>query len=237
MVIKKLHTGLLYCLLMLLLGACGKAQAVDLSSSFPDALDKDTSYALGVLMASNFANSGLHFDYEALAHGLRDNFEGLPLRMTFEQALALFQPVLAAAQERAIADLRAREADFLVQNSKKEGIIVTLSGLQYEVLRQGTGNIPKANDTVTVNYESSFMDGTIFDSTIQRGQPAQFELNGRLPIAGLTESLLLMPVGASYRFYIPSSLAFGPEGAGNGDIPPYSVLIFTVDLLEISSAP
>ena len=119
---------------------------------------------------------------------------------------------------------------FLEANGKKEGVTTTASGLQYKVIQPGTGPQPSATDTVNVHYKGTFLDGKTFDSSYDRGQPISFPLNG--VIAGWTEGVQLMPVGATYEFYIPSNLAYGERGAG-GVIPPNSTLIFVVELLEI----
>ena len=119
---------------------------------------------------------------------------------------------------------------FLEANGKKEGVTTTASGLQYKVIKAGTGAKPKATDTVNVHYKGTFLDGKTFDSSYDRGQPISFPLNG--VIAGWTEGVQLMPVGSTYEFYIPSNLAYGERGAG-GAIPPNSTLIFVVELLAI----
>jgi FKBP-type peptidyl-prolyl cis-trans isomerase len=125
---------------------------------------------------------------------------------------------------------KARELAFLEENGKKPGVTITDSGLQYEVITEGTGSKPTAEDIVRVNYEGTLMDGTVFDSTYTRGEPAEFPLYGVIP--GWTEGIQLMSEGSSYRFYIPSALAYGEQGAGSV-IPPYSTLIFKVELLSI----
>jgi FKBP-type peptidyl-prolyl cis-trans isomerase len=122
------------------------------------------------------------------------------------------------------------ENDFLAENSKKPGINVTGSGLQYEVIREGNGPKPAATDTVRVHYEGTLTDGTVFDSSYSRGEPIEFPLDGVIP--GWTEGLQLMGEGAKYRLVIPSDLGYGPQGAG-GQIPPYATLIFEVELLNI----
>ncbi|MCD8210693.1 MAG: FKBP-type peptidyl-prolyl cis-trans isomerase, partial [Prevotella sp.] len=119
---------------------------------------------------------------------------------------------------------------FLAQNKEKDGIVTLESGLQYMVLKRGNGKQPKATDTVKCHYEGFLLDGTVFDSSIQRGQPASFALNQ--VIAGWTEGLQLMQEGAKYRLFIPYTLGYGPSGAGNL-IPPYAALIFDVELLEV----
>lgn len=119
---------------------------------------------------------------------------------------------------------------YLAENSKKDGVVALASGLQYQVLKEGTGKKPKATDKVKCHYEGFLIDGTVFDSSVQRGEPAVFPLNG--VIAGWTEGVQLMAEGAKYRFYIPYDLAYGPQGAG-AQIPPYAALIFDVELIEV----
>lgn len=135
----------------------------------------------------------------------------------------------AAMAEKGAAARKEGEA-FLQENAKREGIKTLPSGLQYEVLREGTGKKPKATDNVKCHYEGTLIDGTVFDSSYKRGEPAVFPLNG--VIAGWTEGLQLMGEGAKYRFYIPFNLAYGENGAGNL-IPPYAALIFDVELLSV----
>ena len=120
--------------------------------------------------------------------------------------------------------------DYLAENSKKEGVVVLPSGLQYKVLKEGNGRKPKATDSVKCHYEGMLVDGTLFDSSIQRGEPAVFPLNG--VIAGWTEGLQLMEEGAKYRFFIPYHLGYGERGAG-ASIPPYAALVFDVELIEV----
>jgi FKBP-type peptidyl-prolyl cis-trans isomerase len=131
--------------------------------------------------------------------------------------------------ERTTGELKQKETGFLAENSKKAGVIITGSGLHYEVLSEGSGPKPAATDTVRVHYHGTFTDGSVFDRSRDRGDPAEFPLNGVIP--GWTEGIQLMSVGSSYKFYIPSELGYGPEGAG--PIPPYSPLIFEVELLGI----
>jgi FKBP-type peptidyl-prolyl cis-trans isomerase len=140
------------------------------------------------------------------------------------------QSAYVAAMEKQSAGLKQAEIDFLAENSQKEGIITTASGLQYEVISEGTGARPQITDTVRVNYEGSLIDGQMFDSSYQRGEPTEFPLNGVIP--GWSEGLQLMTEGSNYRFYIPSDLAYGSQGA-SGVIPPYSALIFNVELISV----
>jgi FKBP-type peptidyl-prolyl cis-trans isomerase FkpA len=200
-------------------------------SSSAETVDKDTSYAFGLVLGSQMGNPGLQFDYTAVAEGLKDSLEGNEPRISFEEGIAKLQAVFSAAGEKQLAENKEKSNAFLSENSGKPGITITQSGLQYEVLAEGGGEFPKADDVVRVNYEGTLIDGTVFDSSYQRGEPIEFPLNGVIP--GWTEGLQLMKVGSSYKFYIPSDLAYGESGREG--IPPNSALIFKVDLLAILS--
>jgi FKBP-type peptidyl-prolyl cis-trans isomerase len=191
--------------------------------------DKDTSYALGMDVASSFKQGGFSPDYDSFAQGFRDVLEDKQTRFTQEEAVAKIQQTFASIAEEKNEGLRQAEIDFLAENSKKAGISITSSGLQYEVIAEGTGAKPGQGDTVRVNYEGTFSDGTVFDSSYVRGEPVEFPLSGVIP--GWTEGIQLMSEGASYRFFIPSDLAYGPQGYS--PIPPYSPLIFEVELIAI----
>ncbi len=143
--------------------------------------------------------------------------------------LLTFSP-MAFTQTDSAADNIGKEARFLDENKARAGVKVTKSGLQYEVVKEGTGKSPAATDTVTVNYEGKLLNGTVFDSSYRRGQPIQFPLNRVIP--GWTEGVQLMKTGATYLFYIPSKLAYGPQGAP-GAIGPNECLIFKVELISI----
>jgi FKBP-type peptidyl-prolyl cis-trans isomerase len=192
--------------------------------------DSDISYALGLVLGSDLKQFGLQFDYNALAQGIQATVEGKETRMSLEEAVGLVQTAYIAAMNRQAEETRAKSELFLAENGKKAGIVTTASGLQYEVVVQGQGNKPAATDEVTVNYEGKFIDGTVFDSSYTRGEPAEFPLDQVIP--GWSEGIQLMNVGSTYRLYIPSALAYGERGAGNM-IPPHSVLIFQVELLAI----
>ncbi|KAF1700668.1 FKBP-type peptidyl-prolyl cis-trans isomerase N-terminal domain-containing protein [Pseudoxanthomonas suwonensis] len=171
-------------------------------------------------------------DLEVLMQAVRTAFaKGKPL-MTREEAGAALQGYLAKKQQAAAEKNRSEGAAFLAENRKQKGVITTPSGLQYMVLRQGNGPRPTPSDTVRVNYEGKLLDGTVFDSSYSRGQPAEFPL--RNVIAGWTEGVALMPVGAKYRFWIPSDLAYGANGAPGGVIGPDATLTFDVELLGIA---
>jgi len=147
-------------------------------------------------------------------------------------ALVVLFIVQPSNQQLSATDIRATEgASFMANNANAEGVVTTASGLQYQVLQEGTGPHPTASDTVTVHYTGTLLDGTVFDSSVERGQPISFPLQG--VIAGWTEGVQLMPVGSKFRFWIPPELAYGTRGAGNGVIPPNATLIFDVELLGI----
>jgi FKBP-type peptidyl-prolyl cis-trans isomerase FkpA len=196
----------------------------------PDALGGDDSYAFGMILGSDFRQMGLQFDYDAFLKGFRDSVEGNETRFSFDEALSKAQSAYGNAMSKQNEESRQTEMLFLADNSKKEGIIVTGSGLQYEVITEGTGPRPQADDTVQVHYKGTLVDGTEFDSSYSRGEPTEFPLNQVIP--GWTEGIQLMNVGSTYRFYIPSDLAYGENGAGSM-IPPYSALIFDVELLSV----
>jgi len=193
----------------------------------------DVSYALGMLIGGNLKSSGLKISPESFLAGLKDTLDGKTLKYTDAQAQAAVQASLQAAQAKKSEDNLAAGKAFLDKNGKKAGVKVTSSGLQYEVITAGAGPKPVATDTVKVQYEGKLLNGTVFDSSIARNEPATFQLSGVIP--GWTEGVQLMSVGSKYRFYVPSGLAYGEQGAGN-TIEPNSVLIFEIELLSIEAA-
>lgn len=197
-----------------------------------DKAQADTSYSLGMFMAQSIANAGLEISVDDFVAGLKDTLAGKATRLSEEEAELAIQTAVAAAQEKKAQGILAEGQAFLDSNKARPGVKVTPSGLQYEVLVLGTGPMPKTTDTVTVNYEGKLIDGKVFDSSYERGEPATFVLNQ--VIKGWTEGLQLMPVGSKFRLYLPSQLGYGPQGAGE-DIGPNSVLIFQVELLSIGA--
>jgi FKBP-type peptidyl-prolyl cis-trans isomerase len=191
----------------------------------------DTSYDLGMLMGGNLKSTGLSIDIQKFMAGLKDSLSGTT-KYTTAEAQAAVQVALQDARNKKGAENLAAGKAFLDDNSKKAGVKVTASGLQYEVVSLGTGPKPTSSDTVKVNYEGRLIGGTVFDSSIARNKPAVFPLNS--VIAGWIEGLQLMPVGSKFRFYVPSELAYGERGAG-GLIGPNAVLIFDVELLSIET--
>jgi FKBP-type peptidyl-prolyl cis-trans isomerase len=191
--------------------------------------DGDVSYAFGMVIGSDLKQTGLSFDYDTFNRGLRDAMEEERTRFSMDEAIRIMQGAYMAARAEQAEINRREELAFLAENSRKQGVTVTESGLRYEVISEGTGQKPLENDTVRVHYEGSFIDGTIFDSSYSRGEPEEFPLDQVIP--GWSEGLRLMSVGGVYRLYIPSTLAYGADGSGV--IPPYAVLIFEVELLAI----
>ncbi len=195
------------------------------------------SYSIGLNIGRDFKENGMDIDADVLARGIRDVFAGGELLMTdqeIQETLMAFQQEAVAKQQEkmtavAAENLKAGEA-FLAENGKKEGVVTLPSGLQYKIISEGSGKSPAAEDTVTVNYRGTLVDGTEFDSSYKRGEPATFPVNG--VIAGWTEALQLMKEGAKWELYIPSSLAYGERGAGRV-IGPGSALVFEVELLKV----
>jgi len=201
-----------------------------------DQKDK-VSYSIGMEIGKNFKRQSVDVNPEFVARGVKDAFsDGKPL-MTDEEmkeALMAFQKEMMAKQQemaKQLGEKNQKEGEaFLAENKKKEGVITLPSGLQYKVIKAGSGKKPKATDTVTVNYQGTLVNGTEFDSSYRRGQPVSFPVNGVIP--GWTEALQLMEVGAKWQVVIPSSLAYGDRGAGP-QIGPNSTLIFEIELISI----
>ena len=197
------------------------------------------SYALGLSMGNNFKSSGIEdLNIKEFADGVSAVFEGAQPKMSYDEAknvirdffMALEQKQNEAAAKMGEVNKAAGEA-FLAENAKRAEVKTTESGLQYEVLAEGNGEKPAASDTVVVHYTGTLIDGTVFDSSVERGTPATFGVTQVIP--GWVEALQLMQVGAKWRLYIPSDLAYGPRGAG-GAIGPNATLIFDVELLQIA---
>lgn len=189
------------------------------------------AYAIGMQIAGNLAQQGLDtiFNPEMIAAGLKDQMNKQAI-LKIEQTDKLIQDFFNDMMASKSKGKKEAGEKFLAENAKRQGVITTPSGLQYEVLVQGNGPKPTATSTVKVHYKGTLIDGTVFDSSYDRGQPISFPLNG--VIQGWTEGLQLMPVGSKYRFYIPYNLAYGERGAGQV-IGPFETLIFEVELLAI----
>jgi FKBP-type peptidyl-prolyl cis-trans isomerase FklB len=190
------------------------------------------SYSLGISVANNLKNSGFEsIETDAMASAFNDVFSDKEVRITEDEANLLIQDYFLELSEKKSQEATAEGSSFLIENAKKEGVITTSSGLQYEIITNGTGATPSESDKVTVHYHGTLLDGTVFDSSVDRGQPATFPVNGVIP--GWVEALQLMNVGSKYKLYIPSDLAYGERGAG-GAIGPNATLIFEVELLSIN---
>lgn len=189
------------------------------------------SYAFGLGMGASLKKMGFDtLSYTSFAVALEDIMlqqEKMPL----EEAQSFVQATIATRQEAVAKEKSAEGERFLAENGKRSNIVTTESGLQYEIITKGEGPIPTSNDKVKVHYTGNLLDGKVFDSSIERGEPITFGVTG--VINGWTEALLLMPVGSKWKLFIPQDLAYGPRGAGGGEIPPYATLIFEVDLLGI----
>jgi FKBP-type peptidyl-prolyl cis-trans isomerase FklB len=189
------------------------------------------SYALGLSMGQNLMGSGVtSLDYADLAAGIKDVLEKNQPQISYQEAQQVLGQFFQELEAKIAGAAKADGEKFLAENKKREGVQVTASGLQYEVLEATIGQKPKATDTVKVHYEGTLIDGTVFDSSYKRGESISFPLNG--VIKGWTEGLQLMSIGSKYKFFIPYQLAYGERGAGQ-QIPPYAALIFTVELLGI----
>ena len=189
------------------------------------------SYALGLSMGQNLMGSGVEkLNYQDLAAGIEDVLTHAQPKITYQEAQQVLNTFFQELEAKVAGAAKADGEKFLADNAKREGVKVTASGLQYEVLEPSLGQKPKATDTVRVHYEGTLIDGTVFDSSYKRGESISFPLNG--VIKGWTEGLQLMSIGSKYKFFIPYQLAYGERGAG-ASIPPYAALIFTVELLGI----
>ena len=198
----------------------------------------NVSYALGLGIGSQLKSMGAeNLNIDDFAQAIKDVLNDSELKISMadsQQIVQKFFQEQEAKQRAAMAEngkkLKAEGEAYLAENAKKDGVITTASGLQYTVIKEGTGKSPKATDTVVCHYEGFLTNGTVFDCSIQRGEPAAFPLNG--VIAGWTEGLQLMKEGGKNRFFIPYNLAYGEAGAA-GAIPPYAALIFDVELIEV----
>lgn len=189
------------------------------------------SYALGMSLGNSLINSGItSLQWDNLIKGIQDVMEKNELAMTYDEAQDeinnYFEMLQGKMSEKSISEGKA----FLEKNGQRPEVITLKSGLQYEIIKEGNGKIPQASDKVKVHYHGTLLDGTVFDSSVRRGEPATFGVTQ--VISGWVEALQLMPVGSKWKLYIPSSLAYGAQGAGQ-QIAPYSTLVFEVELLDI----
>lgn len=195
-----------------------------------------SSYGLGVNVGQRFRHQFLDIDFDAFTRGFRDAVQGKDLAISeadLRQAMDTLRKDVETKTAEAGEKNKKGGEEFLAANKSKEGIKTLPSGLQYKVIKEGTGPNPKATDTVTVNYKGTLIDGTEFDSSYKRNEPATFPLNQVIP--GWTEGLQKMKVGSKYQFFIPPALGYGENGQGT--IPANAVLIFEVELLGIGDQP
>lgn len=193
--------------------------------------DDKVSYALGVMMASSAQAQGVDsLNIEAVRSAFEDVFSKQELKVQREEASQIVQQYVQDAQEKRKVKMKQEAASFLQENKQREGVQETKSGLQYEVVKEGSGDSPQLTDKVTVHYTGKLTDGTVFDSSVERGEPITFGVNQ--VIDGWTEALQLMQEGDKWILYVPYELGYGERGAG-GQIPPYATLIFEVELLEV----
>ena len=213
----------------LLCGACipgsGSGSSKDVN------FDKDASYSLGYVTASDWLEAGIVPDLNELLKGFKDVYAGVDARFPMEIMYMTIDEAYSAIQMQISEIDRQKEIDFLAQNSRKEGIIITNSGLQYEILSEGRGARPGPNSTVRIHFEVASSDGAVIDSTYERGEPADIPISD-IFLDGWAEGLQLMSEGSSYRFFIPSDLGYGSRPMGQM-IPAYSTLVMKVDLINI----
>ncbi len=205
---------------------------VDTSNSELSTQMDSVSYSLGVSVANNLKSSGFEtIESSAISEAFNDVFSENDVKISEEDANALIQDYFMELSQKKSQEATNKGQAFLDENATKDGVVTTASGLQYQVLTEGQGAKPVASDEVTVHYHGTLIDGTVFDSSVDRGQPATFPVGG--VIQGWVEALQLMNVGSKYKLFIPSNLAYGERGAG-GSIGPNETLVFEVELLSIN---
>ncbi|MFC1650520.1 FKBP-type peptidyl-prolyl cis-trans isomerase [Candidatus Latescibacterota bacterium] len=212
--------------------ACGEKNggSVDLSTDIAK-----VSYTIGIQLGQNFKQQNMEIDADIMSSAIKDVLNNNVPLLTDEEMAATMQELnnrmMAKQQEAAANNLVEAEA-FIAENAKKSSVITLDGNLQYEVITDGTGAIPKTTDTVSVHYHGTLMDGTVFDSSVERGEPVQFAVTGVIP--GWTQILQLMKTGSKWKVYIPPALAYGQQG--NQVIQPNTLLIFEIELLDIVTA-
>jgi len=195
---------------------------------------KAVSYCVGMSIAGSLLQQNLQtIEPEVMAQAIADVFQGKPAQYSPEQANEIIQKYLSVAVQEQFQVNKEAGEKFLAENFRKEGVKATLSGLQYEVIQEGKGKKPSATSQVKVHYHGTLLDGTVFDSSVDRNSPATFGVNQVIP--GWTEALQLMNEGSKYRLYIPQDLAYGESPHPGGPIQPFMALIFDVELLEVIS--
>ena len=224
-------------ILLAALCAFAPAAAFAQEGKAPETTNEKVSYAIGSRIGAGLKRDGVEIDGKQLLAGIEDAFAGGELKLTEEQMMQVmteFQQKLQTKMQAEAAVSGGKNMEegkaFLETNGKKEGLTTTASGLQYQVLTAGDGPKPKLTDKISAHYHGTLIDGKVFDSSVERGQPASFPVSGVIP--GWTEALQMMPVGSKWRLFIPSPLADGERGAG-ADIGPNATLVFDVELLSI----
>jgi FKBP-type peptidyl-prolyl cis-trans isomerase FklB len=205
-------------------------KSVDSEVQLKNSLDS-VSYSIGISISNNLKQQGLDsINAQAIAKAIEDVYGEKTLLISEEQTNQIIQTYFTSMQEKKHEGAKKAGVEFLANNAKKSGVTTLPSGLQYEVVKMGDGPKPTINDKVKTHYHGTLIDGTVFDSSVERGEPVSFPVSG--VIRGWTEALQLMPVGSKWRLYIPYDLAYGDRGAG-GMIQPYAALVFDVELLGI----
>jgi len=207
-----------------------KTKATESDGKLTTTIDS-VSYGIGSTIGRNLKKDGLDgIDLDLLSKGIKEVFEGKEPSMTAEKAQEVIGVYIQGIQAKKQEENNAKGKKFLDDNAKQTGVVVLPSGLQYSIITEGKGPKPTAEDKVTTHYHGTLVDGKVFDSSVERGSPVSFAVNGVIP--GWTEALQLMPVGSKWKLFIPSNLAYGERGAG-GDIGPNETLIFEVELISI----
>ena len=215
----------------MILSSCGQT----MTGNTKIKTDLDTlSYALGADIGNSLKNAKIEeINYKAFLNGLTDAIEEKEFKMKEEEIKPYIQKFFTELKEKGLTENLEEGRAFLEENKTKEGVIVTESGLQYEIIEEGTGKSPSATDVVKCHYHGTLIDGTVFDSSVEKGKPAEFGLNQVIP--GWTEGLQLMKEGAKYKFYIPTELAYGQRVRPGGVLEGNMALIFEVELIEVKA--
>ncbi len=238
---------LVYCIGLFFLSACARDGSSETHSAGTTTADdseqtatasgdlsseKDSvSYILGATIAKNLKNDGItDLNTGMFTKAMQDVFKGADLAISETESKSFLQAYITKARQEVVAKNLKKGEDFLAENKSKDGVVTLESGLQYQIMKEGDGAKPAATDKVKTHYHGTLIDGTVFDSSVDRGEPATFPINGVIP--GWTEALQLMPVGSKWKLFIPANLAYGERGSPGG-IGPNEALIFEVELLEI----
>jgi FKBP-type peptidyl-prolyl cis-trans isomerase len=221
----------IFCIILVFFGAAAFAAAAGIAEEAERGNARaDTSYAFGMAIADDLLNAGIEFNYDALIRGFRDVIENRETLFSMEEAFGKINDAFAEADAKLTERTIGENEAFLAANGARPGVIVTPSGLQFELISEGSGEMPTIADTVLVHYQGADIYGHIFDSTYDYGEPVEIPLDRVIP--GWSEGLRMMREGSRARLFIPPDLAYGERGAG-GVIAPYAVVVFEVELIEI----